>query len=98
MVREYYTPRRLAKRLDCSYATVLRRMRAGLFGAGVVNLGSATRPDYRIPDDGVNAHLEARRLFPGTSVNPEPETDQGGIKARTKGELRRKVRALATSP
>lgn len=78
----HYTPDEVALLLRLCRKTVLLRLREGLFGAGVVNIGSGERPDYRIPASGINAYLEQRRVF------TEP-----GIAARTVGELRRKVAA-----
>lgn len=77
----YYSIAELAMLLRLDAKTIRRRMAARDFGAGVVNLGSEERPDYRIPVSGVNAWLDGRRLF------HEPQ----GVAARTVGELRRKA-------
>lgn len=66
--------------------TVIEKLKAQEFGAEVVNLGSAKKPDYRIPASGLNFYLDRRRLF--TESDSTAET---GIVARTVGELRRKV-------
>ena len=76
----YYTVGETALLVRLCTKTVLQKLRAGEFGDAVVNLGSAERPDYRLPASGVNAWLERCRVF------TEP-----GIAARTEGELRRKA-------
>ncbi len=93
-IERYYTPGQVADLLGLHVETVRHRLRAGDLGA-VVNLGSAGRPDYRLPASGVNAHLAPRRLFPEPSPARASSqgTDPAGIAARTVRELRRKARA-----
>lgn len=78
VVEKYYTVQEAALLLSVSTRTIERRLSAREFG-DVVNLGTADRPAYRIPASGLNAYLEAHKLF------TEP-----GIAARSIGELRRK--------
>lgn len=84
-VEKFYSVREAALLLSVAEITILRRLKAREFGGDVANLGSAQRPDYRIPASGINGYLQRRRVF--TESEPEP-----GIAARTVGELRRKAR------
>jgi len=78
-VEKYYSVAETCLLLSVSSDTVLRRIKAGDFGEGVINLSTPERPDYRLPASGINAWAAARRVF------REP-----GIAARSVGELRRK--------
>lgn len=82
-VEIYYTVQECALVIRLSDRTVKDKAKAGEFGQGVVDLGTLKKPDYRIPGSGINAYLDARRLF-------SESTDPVGISARTEGELRRK--------
>jgi hypothetical protein len=82
-VESYYTVQRAAVLLDLSDRTIKDLAKAGKFGREVVDLGTETKPDLRIPASGINGYLHSRRLF-SESVTDEP------IAARTVGELRRK--------
>lgn len=62
-VEKYYSVTDVAVLIDMHPKTICRKMKEGEFGKAVVNLGSEERPDYRIPSSGVNAYLDARRLF-----------------------------------
>jgi len=81
-VEKFYSIAETALLLSLSDKTIRRRLESGELGVEVVNLGSASAPDYRIPASGINAWLAARRVF------LEP-----GITARSVGELRRKAAA-----
>lgn len=85
-VEIYYTVQECAICVRLSDRTVKDKAKAGEFGKDVVDLGTSLRPDYRIPGSGINAYLDARRLF-------SESTDPAGIAARTEGELRRKAGA-----
>lgn len=84
-VEKFYTVAEVALLLSVCTKSVLRKIRAREFGEAIVNLGGAERPDYRVPASGLNAYLEAHRVF------SEP-----GIAARSVGELRRKSREAAS--
>jgi hypothetical protein len=84
-VEKFYSVAETALLLSVCTKTIRRRLEAGDLGAGVVNLGSAAAPDYRIPASAINAWLAARRVF------TEP-----GVAARSVGELRRKAETAAT--
>jgi len=81
-VEMYYPISAVALLLGLCTKTVTIKLKAGEFGREVVNLGSESGPDYRIPASGVNAYLSARRLFTEAPA---------GIAARSEGELRRKA-------
>jgi hypothetical protein len=83
-VEKYYSVAEVALLLSCSEKNVVRKMSEGAFGDGCVNIGSEKRPDYRIPASGVNGYLQTRRVF--------SESSELGVKARSVGELRRKVK------
>ena len=93
MFQNYYTVAETAKKLSCCSKTVLRRLHKGELGLDVVNVSNDWQPDYRIPESGITAFLQARRVFassqPGLVSQPEPQV---GIAARSIGELRRKAR------
>lgn len=80
-VEMFYTVQATALLLSCCDKTVLSRLKAGEFGADVVNLGTAARPDYRLPASGINGYLTARRVF--SEFEP--------VVARSEAELRRKA-------
>jgi hypothetical protein len=82
-VEKYYSVAEIALLFSCSKDHVERGIKAGHFGDGVVNIGSEERPDYRIPASGVNGYTGARRVF-----------SELGIKARCRGELGRKAKAV----
>ena len=84
-VEKFYSVAEVSLLVSLCTKTVLEKLHAREFGTEVVNLGTAQRPDYRIPACGINAWLAARRVF--SEVSPTP-----GIAARSIGELRRKVR------
>jgi hypothetical protein len=79
-VEKFYSVADVSLLLSLCTKTVLEKIHGREFGEQVVNLGTAQRPDYRVPASALNAFLEARRIF------SEP-----GIAARSVGELRRKV-------
>lgn len=81
-VEKYYSVAETSLLLSLHDKTVLKKVKLGEFGAGVVNLGTEKRPDYRLPASGLNTYLAQRLVF------KEP-----GILARTVGELRRKAGA-----
>lgn len=81
-VEKFYSVQDAVVLLVLCSKTVIQKIKNREFGDQVVNLGTAQRPDYRIPATGINAFLDRRRLF------SEP-----GIAARTVGELRRKSAA-----
>lgn len=81
-VEKYYAVNECALLMSCSQDHVVRKLKAGDFGDGCVNIGSEQRPDYRIPASGLNSYLHARRVF----------NSELGIKARSVGELRRKAK------
>ena len=83
-VEKFYSVAETALLLSLCTKTIIERLKAGDLGSAVVNLGSPERPDYRIPASGINAWLEASRVF------SEP-----GIAARSVGELRRKAASAA---
>lgn len=80
VVEMFYTVPESALLLRLCTKTVICKLKRGEFGEDVVNLGSAERPDYRIPASGLNGYLAARRVFCDL-----------GIAARSVGELRRKA-------
>ena len=80
-VEKFYSVAECALLLSLCDKTVIGKLKAREFGAGVVNVGSEVRPDYRVPASGLNAWLESRRVF----------CEAPGISARTETELRRKV-------
>lgn len=82
-VEMHYTVQEAALLLRLCDKTVIVKLKAGEFGRDVVDLGSAKRPDYRLPASGINGYLDARRVF--------SESTELGIAARSVGELRRKV-------
>lgn len=82
-VEFYYTVQETSLLVRLHAKTIIQKLKAGEFGTGVCNLGSEQRPDYRIPASGLNAFIEARRIF--------SESQTIGITARTMGELRRKA-------
>jgi len=59
-VEKYYSVTETCLLLSVSADTVLRRIKAGDFGQGVINLSTPERPDYRIPASGINAWAAAR--------------------------------------
>ena len=79
----YYSPEQIALALGLHRNTVWKKIAAREFGAGVVNLGSEARPDYRVPASALNEWLAARRVF--------LEESAPGIVACSLHELRRKV-------
>ena len=84
VIEKFYSVSECALLLSLCDKTVISKMKAREFGAGVVNVGSEARPDYRVPASGLNAWLESRRVF----------CESPGISARTEPELRRKVGQL----
>lgn len=82
-VEKFYSVAETALLLSICTKTVIEKLKARELGEDVVNLGSAARPDYRIPASGINGWLAARRVFSFS-------TDTG-VAARSKGELRRKI-------
>jgi hypothetical protein len=84
-VEKFYSVPETALLLATCTKTVIRKLKAGELGTGVVNIGNPDHPDYRIPASSINAWLDSRRVF------TEP-----GIAARSMGELRRKVVAAET--
>lgn len=92
-IEQYYSVRLAAERLGLHERTVVIKLKARAFGNGVVNLSSTAAPDYRIPASGLNAFLNARRIFlPDCNAQSEPKPELP-IAARTIGELRRKAAA-----
>jgi hypothetical protein len=89
-VEKYYSVWQTAHLLDLAEETVIDKLKAGQFGTGVVNLGGTGgkdgKPYYRIPASGLNAYLDARRLF-----SEDINHDLQPVAARTVGELRRKT-------
>jgi excisionase family DNA binding protein len=84
VAEKYYSVAEVALLLSCSADTVKRRIKSGKLGLGVVNIGEDGKgADWRVPASGLNAYLQARRLF----NEAEP-----GVTARSIGELRRKAR------
>jgi hypothetical protein len=82
-VEFFYTVQETSLLLRLCDKTIVAKLKAGEFGADVVNLGSELRADYRIPASGINDYLAAKRVL----ATP-------GIAARTTGELRRKAAAV----
>lgn len=82
-VEKYYSVNELAVLWSYSEKTIIKRIKAKELGDNVVNLGTETHPDYRVPASAANAYLQARRIF---------SDDEFGIKARSVGELRRKAK------
>lgn len=82
-VEVYYTVCETGLLLGLCTKTVLIKLKAQCFGVGVVNLGSAARPDYRIPASGINVYLDRCRVFSESESKP--------VSARSVGELRRKA-------
>jgi len=88
IVEKYYSVPELASLLSCSSKTVRRKIKAGAFGSGVVNIGSeGSGANYRVPASGVHGFL-------GIALDSKEGLDLGlGIVARSVGELRRKAQA-----
>lgn len=82
-VEMFYTVNEAALLLKLHRSTVLDKMKAREFGAGVVNLGSNEQPDYRVPASGLNDYLNKHLVF--------AEKTAPGLAARCDGELRRKA-------
>src|SRR5690349_14551001 len=70
-VEHYYAPAALAVKLDVAPRTIVDWAKAGEFGSGVINLcPQSDRGDWRIPESGVLAFIERRRLFAGLDCEP----------------------------
>lgn len=88
-VEKYYTVAETAMLMELNRRTVVEKLLKREFGDAVVDLakkGPHDEPkthDYRIPASGINAYLNARRVF--------FTTDELGVTARNEGELRRKA-------
>jgi hypothetical protein len=81
VVEMHYTAQEIATLIRKSDRFVRDKIKSGAFGAEVFSVGG----DYIVAASGVNAFLEMHRL------------QTPGVKARSEGELRRKVAAAAAT-
>lgn len=79
---KYYSVSSVAYHLEMSKVWVLRRLKEGAFGSGVLDLDG----DLRIPVSGLNAFLESHRRVYSEAIS-----------ARNKAELRRKLAGRAAA-
>lgn len=80
-IEAYYPPKIVAALLHYSEKWVIQKTEAGDFGAGCFYVAG----DYRIPASGVNSFIEKHAVPKTQAQQFQP------IKARTQGELRRKI-------
>lgn len=90
----YFSAKEIGIRLGVTRRTVSRWIAAGRF-SGVINLGTDERPALRVPESSIEGFLVSRAVRSVEVVRTKPVVFTVGeeTKARTVGELRRKVAA-----